>query len=129
MSQLNDISVFVNNNIVAYEANTLSYKEGFGETKVRNAVLGGGVTEQVFSQDLESKIGMVKFSLPSTIASVTLVRGWQNNLNANVVELMGTVGGQTFTRVFEQSAVTNDPEVNLSADGSVEVEFMTRPST
>ena len=46
-NQLNNVAILVNNDIVAYEANTLSYDDGFGEYNVRNAVIGGGQTEQV----------------------------------------------------------------------------------
>ena len=125
--QLNNIAVLVNNDVVAYEANTLSYADGFGEFNVRNAVVGGGQTEQVFSEDLSTKFGMVKFSLPSTNDSAKLIREWKNNRNNNVVELMSATGGD-FTRIFTQGSIQGDPEVNLSTDGNVEVEFRTNPA-
>ena len=71
--QLNNVAILVNNDIIAYEANTLSYADGFGEFVIRNAVVGGGQTEQVFSEDLATKFGMVKFSLPSTEDGAKLV--------------------------------------------------------
>ena len=46
-SQLNNVSILVNNDIIAYEANTASYNDGVGEYSVRNAVVGGDETEQV----------------------------------------------------------------------------------
>ena len=92
-NQLNDVAVLVNNDIIAYEANTLSYADGFGEFSVRNAVIGGGQTEQVFSEDLATKFGMVKFSMPSTEDAAKLVREWKNNQNNNVVELQSATGG------------------------------------
>lgn len=126
-AQLNNVAVFVNNDIIAYEANTLSYDDGFGEYSVRNAVVGGGQTEQVFSEDLATRFSMVKFSLPSTDDSAALVREWKNNLNNNVVELMSAAGGN-FTRVFTQASIQGNPEVNLSTDGTVEVEFRANPA-
>ena len=125
--QLNNVAILVNNDIIAYEANTLSYKDGFGEFNVRNAVVGGGQTEQVFSEDLATKFGMVKFSLPSTEDSAKLVRQWKNNRNNNVIELMSATGGN-FTRIFTQGAIVGDPEVNLSTDGTVEIEFSSNPA-
>ena len=125
--QLNNVAILVNNDIIAYEANTLSYADGFGEFNVRNAVIGGGQVEQVFSEDLATKFGMVKFSLPSTDDSAKLVREWKNNRNNNVVELMSATGGN-FTRIFTQSSIQGDPEVNLSTDGTVEVEFRSNPA-
>lgn len=125
-SQLNNVALFVNNDVVAYEANTLSYDDGFGEYNVRNAVVGGGQTEQVFSEDLSTKFSMVKFNLPSTAASAALVREWKNNLNNNVVELQGKT--DNFTRIFTQASIQGNPEVNLSTDGSVELEFKSNPA-
>ena len=127
-NQLNDVAVLVNNDIIAYEANTLSYVDGFGEFSVRNAVIGGGQTEQVFSEDLATKFGMVKFSMPSTEDAAKLVREWKNNQNNNVVELQSATGGAEFTRIFTQASIQGDPEVNLSTDGSVEIEFRSNPA-
>ena len=125
--QLNNVAIFVNNDVIAYEANTLSYDDGFGEYNVRNAVVGGGQTEQVFSEDLATRFSMVKFSLPSTDDSAKLIREWKNNRNDNVVELMSSAGGN-FTRVFTQASIQGNPEVNLSTDGTVEVEFRANPA-
>lgn len=127
-NQLNNVAVLVNNDIVAYEANTLSYDDGFGEYNVRNAVVGGGQTEQIFSEDLATKFSMVKFSLPSTEDSAALVREWKNNLNNNVVELQSSTGGAQFTRIFTQASIQGNPEVNLSTDGMVEIEFRSNPA-
>lgn len=127
-NQLNNVSVFVNNDIVAYEANSLSYDDGFGEYNVRNAVVGGGQTEQVFSEDLATKFSMVKFSMPTTEDSAKLVREWKNNRNDNVVELQSSTGGAQFTRIFTQASIQGNPEVNLSTDGTVEIEFRSNPA-
>ncbi len=126
-NQLNNVAILVNNDIIAYEANSLSYDDGFGEYNVRNAVVGGGQTEQVFSEDLATKFSMCKFSLPSTEDSTKLIREWKNNLNNNVVELVGT-RGSTFTRIFTQASILGSPEINLSTDGTVEVEFRSNPA-
>lgn len=125
--QLNNVAILVNNDVVAYEANTLSYDDGFGEYSVRNAVVGGGQTEQVFSEDLATRFSMVKFSLPSTNDSAKLVREWKNNRNDNVIEIMSATGGD-FTRIFTQASIQGNPEVNLSTDGTVEIEFRSNPA-
>lgn len=127
--QVNNIPILVNNDIVAYEANSLSYSDGFGEYSTRNAVIGGGQTEQVFSEDLATKFGMVKFSLPSTAESLKLVREWKSNRNNNVVELPGSATADGFSRAFTQAGIQGEPEFNLSADGTVEVEFRSNPAT
>lgn len=127
-AQLNNLTIFVNNEVVSYEADSLSYHDGFGEYSVRNAVVGGGQTEQVFSEDLATRFGMVKFSVPSTTDSATLIRQWKANKNNNVVELQGQVEGVQFTRIFTQASILGNPEVNMATDGSAEIEFNSNPA-
>ena len=97
--QMNDITVLVNDSPVAYTADSLSWKDGFGEYATRNAVIGGGQTEKVFSKDLATKFGMVKFSMPTTEGNENLKREWKTNDDNNVVELIGPSSSK-FTRIF-----------------------------
>ncbi len=126
-SQLNDIVIMINNTQIAYTADSLSWKDGFGDYNVRNAVVGGGQTEQIFSKDLASKFGMVKFSMPSTVENDKLKREWKVNNNENVVELIGS-DGQNFTKVFTAAAILEDPETNAATDGNIEIEFQSNPA-
>jgi hypothetical protein len=126
-TQLNDIIILVNNQQISYEADSLSSSDGLGEFSIRNSVVGGGQTEQVFSKDLSTKFGMVKFALPTTTENLALVRGWKDNDNNNVVELIGPSTDQ-FTKIFTQAAIMNDPEFNYGTDGTVEVEFKSNPA-
>ena len=126
-SQLNDISILVNNVQIAYVSDSLSWKDGFGDYNIRNAIVGGGQTEQVFSKDLATKIGMVKFSLPTTVENEKNKRQWKSNNNNNVVELIGP-GGSGFTKIFTQAAIIEDPESNASTDGDIELEFRSNPA-
>lgn len=126
-TQLNDIIILVNNAQIAYTADSLSWKDGFGEYGVRNAVVGGGQAEQVFSKDLSSKFGMVKFSMPSTPENEALKRTWKANDNNNVVELVGPTGS-TFTKIFTQACILEDPETNAATEGDIEITFNTNPA-
>jgi hypothetical protein len=126
-TQNNDITILVNNKTIAYTADTLNSKDGLGVFSIRNSIVGGGQTEQVFSQDLATKVGMVKFSLPTTTENEALVRSWKINKNNNVVELIGA-GGEDFTKIFTQAAILGDPEFNYATDGDVEVEFNSNPA-
>lgn len=126
-TQLNDIILRVNNTQVAYTADTLSWKEGHGDYNVRNAVVGGGQTEQVFSKDLSTKFGMVKFSMPTTEENEAFKRAWKLNDNNNVIELQGPAGS-TFSLIFTQGAVIADPESSAATDGNIEIEFSTNPA-
>lgn len=127
-TQLNDIIILVNNVQIAYQADSLSWKDGFGDYSIRNAVVGGGQTEQVFSKDLSSKFGMVKFEMPTTIENEALKRAWKSNDNNNVVELIGPAGGTPFTKIFTQAAILEDPESNAATDGNIAIEFQSNPA-
>lgn len=126
-TQLNDIAIMVNNQQIAYTPDSLSWKDGFGEYNVRNAVVGGGQTEQVFSKDLSTKFGMVKFSMPSTVENESFKRAWKSNDNNNVVELIGPSGSK-FTKIFTKSSILEDPETNAATDGNIEIEFRSNPA-
>ena len=126
--QMNDITIIVNDDVIAYTADSLTWKDGFGDYSIRNAVVGGGQTEQVFSQDLASKMGNVKFSMPTTEENEAFKRAWKTNLNNNVVELVGPASS-TFTRVFTLAAILEDPESSAATDGNIEIEFSSNPAT
>lgn len=126
-TQLNDITVLVNNVPIAYTAGTLKWKDGFGEYSVRNAVVGGGQTEQIFSKDLASKFGMIEFSMPSIVENENYKRAWKLNDNNNVVELIGN-GDNQFTKIFTQACILDDPETNTGADGDIVINFNSNPA-
>ena len=126
---LNDITISVNNDPVAYTADSLSWKDGFGTYVITNAVVGGGQTEQIFSKDLASKFGMIKFSMPTTAENQKLKREWKSNNNNNVVELTGSpADGDDFTLIFTLAAILEDPESNAASDGVIEIEFNSNPA-
>lgn len=125
--QMNDITILVNNEVIAYTADSLSWKEGFGDYAIRSAIVGGGQTEQIFSKDLATKIGMVKFSMPTTAENDGLKRQWKSNDNNNVVELIGPQDSG-FTKIFTLAAILDDPESNAATDGNIDVEFNSNPA-
>lgn len=126
-TQLNDVTILVNNEQIAYTADSLSWKDGLGNSSTRNAVVGGEQVEPIYSQDLATKVGMVKFAMPSTVEADELKRTWKLNKNANVVELVGP-SGTTFSKIFTSAAIDDDPEVNAGTDGNVEIEFSSAPA-
>ncbi len=122
-TQLSDAILIVNNEVVGYDPNSLSFTEGTGERKVRAMSSGGGV-EQVFSNDQESAFSDVAFALPSTVANIALVKTWLDNGNTNVVQIVGSNADGNMTRTFTQAAITNKPKVELGSESSIEVELM-----
>ena len=122
--QLSDATVLVNDEVVGIIPNTLKYTEGFGEQKVRAMSIGGGAVEQVFSRDVESALSKITFDMPTTSENIALARTWKANGNLNVVQIAGKTAEGDMTRTFTQAAMTGDPEIEISTEGVINVEFM-----
>lgn len=123
MIQLTDPTVLVNNEPVAVVPNSVAYTEGLGEQEQRAASVGEGRVEAVYSRNLETSIAMVKFSLFVTPESIELARQWKAGQNGNVVQIAGSTLEGSVERTFSQAALVNDYEVNIGADGEIELEF------
>lgn len=118
----------INNNTVAHKANTIEYDEGLGEQNVYAASLGGGLTEQIYSDDVETAFSTVEFELPSTITSVNLVRDWKIKKNTNRIEIEQETPDGSFTRIFTQASVLNNYKVGLGTDKMIKVEMKGNPA-
>lgn len=125
MIQLTDAAVIVNNEVVGVIPNSVEFDEGRGEQKIRAVSVGDGKTEQVHASDLETNLGGVKFSLPTTIENIALALGWKTNKNRNVVQLAGQTDDGDFTRTFTQAALTANYKVPIGTEADIEIEFMT----
>jgi hypothetical protein len=127
--QLSDVTVVVNNETVGVIPNSVSYTEGFGEQAVRAVSIGGGKTEQVFANDLESNYSKVSFDLPSTVDNIDLARKWKVQGNANVVSLQAQNADGNIVRTFTGAAVTADYDVEMGVDSNIAIEFMSNSAT
>lgn len=123
MITLSDVTVVVNNEPIAIVPNSVSFSEGFGEQNMRAASSGGGVTEQVYSENVETNFSMLKFEMYPDIDSIESVRSWKSNKNRNVFSISGsTPDGKSLTRTFNKAAILGDYEVNLGSDTTFEVD-------
>ncbi len=128
MIQLSDATFIVNNEPVATIPNTIAFTEGLGEQSMKAASIGGGATEPIFANDLETNFSMVKAELPSTPENITLVRSWKTNRNNNVVQIIGVTPEGTLTRTFARAALTADYEIGLGSDATIPVDFKSAPA-
>jgi hypothetical protein len=118
-------TVTVNDQVIGIVPNSCSYKPGLGDVNVRAQSAGGRSIDVVVTENAETMISSVTFSLYNTQANVGYVRDWQNNTtNGNTI----TLSDGSFVESFREMFVVTDPEVSLGADGSVEVVFNGRPS-
>jgi hypothetical protein len=123
-------AITINNIDVKFKPNTLSFTEGFGEYKVRARSGGGGATDTIFSRDIETAYSTVKFNLLTTKDQVELARLWKSKDNTNTITITDSdsQGNQLISRTFKFAAMINDPPVNITADGDVEIEFHSDPA-
>jgi hypothetical protein len=117
-------TVEVNNDVIGIIPNSTSYKGGKGDKSVRPQSSGGNSVEVIITEDAETKKSMVKFSLYNTKTNDDLISGWQDQVEGNTIVL----SDGNFTRSFRKMHVTNDPEMNLGADGNAEVVFEGQPA-
>ena len=113
-------SVIINNLAIAIVPNSVVYTEGFGEQNQRVQSAGGGSVETVFSNNVETNLSKVNFSVYPTESNIEALRSFKAAENANAISIVS--GG--FSRTVNSAALTNDFEVNLGADTTIDVEFM-----
>lgn len=121
--QISDAGVVVNNVGVNITPNSLVFDEGFGEQTVMVQSAGNGKISTVYSNDVETNVGMVKFSMRSTVANIALARQWKANGNRNAVAIIASTPDGNLTRNFSGMALVSNYEVQLSADGVMDLEF------
>lgn len=117
-------TLVINNLAVFVVPNSISFREGTGEQTV-SVQAAGNTTQSVFSKNLETNMSFLKFSLRNTPENIELVSEWKNLENANAATLTGEGG---FSRAFNNVAVTNDVDVNLGADVTIDIEMMGDPA-
>jgi hypothetical protein len=126
MSQtaISNATVVVNNIAAGVVPNSVSFTEGFGEYNYRAQSGGGGSVQGVFSENIEDRLPMIKFSLYPTPENIAMLRQWKANRSSNAVTLSGQIpDNPNFTRSFRSAAVLNNYEVNLGADTQIDVEM------
>ena len=123
MIQLVDAAVLINNEAVAITPNSLKFTEGLGEQTMRAASIGGGKTEQLYAEDIETKYATIMFDLPTTPENIELARSWKANSNNNLVSLSGRTAEKDFTRTFSQAALLSDYEIEIGTEGNISIEF------
>jgi len=126
--QLSSAQVLVNNDVVAIIPNSLTFTEGLGEQSVRAASAGGSQTEQVFSDNVETRYSTVKFEIPSTVENIDKAKDWKANKNQNLIQISGRTSDGRLTRTFTQAALLTDYEIPLSNDGNITLEWRANPA-
>lgn len=121
---ISNATLVINNVAVPVVPNSVSYTEGLGEYIYRSQSAGGGSIQGVFTENLEDRLPMLKFSIYPTPENIESAKQWKLNRNSNAVTVTGRIPGQpNFTRSFINSAVLSDYEINLGADTQIDIEM------
>jgi len=121
---LSNPSVDVNSKPVSIVPNSLTFKKGRGDVKVKSQTQGGEPVT-IATVDAETRVGVVKFKLYNTRVNVELVNGWLGLTNGATIKIIEATTDIGFTGML----LTDDPEFSLGADGEVEVEFRGNPGS
>lgn len=117
-------AIQVNNDTIGLVPNSFSYVTGDGEVTVRAASSGGGNSISVHTQNAETMFSKVMFKVYTTVDNISKIRDWKANVAGNTINVsQRDVGGKDFSLAFAGMSMTNDPDVNASADGEIEIEM------
>ena len=95
-------------------AGSLSYDDGFAERTVINTEAG----EIVYGEDPSTRVGMIKFSVPSTGENLDSIRKFQRGLVT-----VKFYDDDDFTRTMGSGVCLNGSEKSTGSDGNFEVSF------
>ena len=120
-SAISTPAIQVNNETISIIPNSFKYKGGLGERSVRTQSAGGSAVDVVATENVETKKSMVTFEMINTAENISLSEDWHGLFNANAIT--ASDNNQNFTKAFGNMTMINDPEVTLSQDGNLTVEF------
>lgn len=129
--QLSNPTLIINNQNIRVVPNSVTYTEGFGEYSYKNSTAGGSSTEEVFSQNVENALSMVKFEMYADVSNrgvvaMDIIRGWKAGLSNNTIAITDSTSG--FSRFFAKAALINDPEIKLGSDTTISLEWKAHQS-
>jgi hypothetical protein len=117
-------SVIINNEAIAIVPNSLVWKKGHGEVNQRVASTGGDAVEFVLSEDVSTKVGVVQFKLYTTKRNIDFIDVWKILSKTGAIAI--TINDGDFVQDFIEMVMCNDPDINASADGEIDIEMKGR---
>ncbi len=116
---ITDPRLEINGIAIQIVPNTLFYKRGRGEVKVKAASLGGNVTVPIFETDKTTAVGELQFQIFPTDESIAQLQSFQDSGNNNTISLTDT---NNFVKTANNMKVaTTDPEIKVGSDQTIEV--------
>lgn len=114
-----------NGQTISIVPNSLSYKLGTGDKVIRAISAGGGSITPVTTANVETQLGMLKFSVPNTSEGLRIARESGQAGEENEFQIVD----EEIQVSFSTMTLMTEPERPLTQDGVVELEFMGPPAT
>lgn len=112
-----------NNTPIYYVPDSIKFTEGKGGQNVRTQTAGGGLTQIVISENLETNYSTLEFALYPTEENIAIARQWKSNPGKNAFQLIQ----DGFSRTMGDATIVNDYEVELGSDTVITLEIMGAP--
>lgn len=121
---LSNAKLVINNEAVQYEPNSLVIRTGRGNKMTYAVSSGGGNVQTLYAEDASTRKGYCKFSIRPTAEMLKKLKGWQNNANANAIDVFQ----DNFSASIQYAAVITDPDLSFGADTTIDVELEGAPA-
>lgn len=118
-----DPQVRINNETFLVVPNTVKITTGKGESLLKPQSAGNGSVTMVYSEDVETKIAKLMFSVYATADKVNKIIALKDNKFNNYI----AVNDPALNIILKDATLINDPEITLGNDGQAELEFSGRP--
>lgn len=125
MRAISNPTVKWNGQTISIVPNSLSYKLGTGDKNIRAISAGGNSITPVVTENVETKLSMIKFSVPNTSDGLGLARQMAQSGETNEFQIVDAEAQIAFTTM----SLMTEPERPLTQDGEVELEFQGPPAT
>lgn len=120
---ISDPQIRINNESFQIVPNSAKYVPGDGEDMVKAQSSGGGNVSSVYSRNVETKVGKVMVAMFATSENIDKIKTLKDNENLNYISI--TDGA--FSKTMRNAALISDPEIQLSNEGQIELEFQGLP--
>jgi hypothetical protein len=114
--------VEINDQTILIKPNSLSFKKGVGEKRARTQSAGGNEIDVVNTEDAETKMSMIKFTLLTTNENIESYEEWQSAGNGGNIIRMSEKNSD-LSIPFRRMTLISDNEIGVGAEGEFEVEF------
>lgn len=117
-------SVRINNVTVSIVPNSFVPNLGLGEINTRAASAGGNSVVPVHTVNAETKISTWTFEIFPTPDNIKSIAEWKNNVGRNAISAIEDLGEDgALTLSLTSCSLINDPDLNLSSDGTISLEW------